>query len=267
MRLKITNISVLLGFLFFWSITNAQNPSESAYAKAVFETKKGKLPYRILTPKNLDSSKKYPLILFLHGSGERGNDNQLQLKHGASFFASDSIRSNYEAFVVFPQCDLEGKWTDYKLDGEGQERKVIFNVRNPRNKQQLLLEALLEYLIANQAIDPARLYIGGLSMGGMGTLDFIKNNPKTFAAAFAICGGTHLKAARKIKNTPLWLFHGEDDMVIPVKYSKQLYEVLTAMKAQAKLTLYPDTGHDSWTQTFTEPDLLPWLFSHAKKTD
>ncbi|MEP2935335.1 MAG: alpha/beta hydrolase-fold protein [Gilvibacter sp.] len=263
-----TNRSLLLCFfLLFIGAANGQQAATDSYQSAVLESKTGILPYRILPPKNLDKNKKYPLILFLHGYGERGTDNQLQLTHGASFFASDSIQNNYEAYVVFPQCDTESKWTDYKMDGEGKDRMVVFNVRNSQNKQQELLEELLENLLLNHAVDKAKIYVGGLSMGGMGTLELIKRNPKTFAAAFVICGGTHLKAARKIKNTPLWLFHGKEDNVVPAKYATQLYDVLLTMKANVKITLYPETGHDSWTQTFKEPELLPWLFSHSKKID
>ena len=266
-RLKTNSALFLCCFFLLLGTINAQQLLTDSYQAAVLETKTGTLPYRILPPKDVDQNKKYPLILFLHGYGERGTDNELQLTHGASFFASDSIRNNFEGYIVFPQCDAQSKWTDYKIDGEGKDRTVVFNVRNSQNKQQELLEELLESLLENHAVDSARLFVGGLSMGGMGTLELIKRNPKTFAAAFVICGGTHLKAARKIKNTPLWLFHGEEDMVVPAKYSTQLFDVLMTMKANVKITLYPDTGHDSWTQTFNEPELIPWLLSHTKKND
>jgi predicted peptidase len=260
-----TNFLVVFTFLFTTQLALSQTAIIDHYKAKILISQNDTLPYRILAPRQLEATKKYPLVLFLHGSGERGRDNQLQLVHGASFFASDSIQNNYEAFVVFPQCDNGKQWSNYEYDGEGKDREFFYTINSPPHTNQQNLMALVDYLQANYPIDSARLYVGGLSMGGMGTLELLKRNPNTFAAAFAICGGADPKSARKIKKTPVWLFHGEDDTVVPARYSIELFKALLKKKAQAKLTIYPKTGHDSWTATFKEPGLLDWLFSHSKE--
>ena len=133
------------------------------------------------------------------------------------------------------------------------------------NEQLDLVEGLLAYLKTIVSVDQNKMYLGGLSMGGMGTFELLNRNPNTFAAAFAICGGANPAIAKKIKNTPLWIFHGDMDQVVPYRYSIGIFEGLKSQKADVKLTLYPNVGHDSWTNAFDEPELLPWLLSRHRK--
>ena len=129
-----------------------------------------------------------------------------------------------------------------------------------------LLQGLVHSLITQPYINKKQLYVGGLSMGGMGTLELLRREPGLFAAAFAICGGDNPENSKKYKSTPLWLFHGSKDDIVPVKYSVELSERLEAEGAKSiRLTLYPDANHNSWDKAFAEPMLLPWLFSKQKK--
>lgn len=254
---------LLLGFLLL--SLNVWSQELSIYQSKTLETADGQMPYRILPPKDYDSNKSYPLLLFLHGSGERGSDNRLQLVHGASLFAKDSIRTKYPAFVVFPQCPKDERWSFYNYSDPEEDGKFTAPAKTYNHRQQQLLEQLIDSLIIEHSIDKDRLYVGGLSMGGMGTLELLKRNPKRFAAAFSICGGANPKAARKLKQTPLWLFHGTSDQVVPSYFSSDLYHALKLRKAAVNITLFAGIGHDSWTPTFKHPKLLDWLFNQINE--
>lgn len=249
--------------------TNLFAQANSIFDDKIFENESGRLLYRILAPKNIDPNKSYPLIIFLHGSGERGNDNELQLKHGGNLFAADTTRTKYPAFVVFPQCPEDGSWHNVEYDRSLE--KVIFEFpRNSNNKknddsQLSLVEALIQDLINKNNIDTNRIYLGGLSMGGFGVFELVKRNPNKFAAAFPICGGAHPRMARRLRKTSFWIFHGKDDTVIPYTLSTQIFDALEKKAADVKMSIYPDVGHDSWTNAFAEPELLPWLFSKSNE--
>ena len=236
-----------------------------AYQKELFITKSDTLLYRILYPKNYDAMKEYPLLLFLHGSGERGHDNELQLVHGSSLFLKETIRDEFPAIVVFPQCEADLSWNNATMDYKDGVRLYNYPATIEPNGQLDLVEGLLAQLKTALAVDQNRIYLGGLSMGGMGTFELLHRNPNTFAAAFAICGGANPAIAKNIKNTPLWIFHGENDLVVQAYYSKQMYYALKTEMADVKLTLYPEVKHDSWTNAFAEPDLLPWLLTKQRK--
>lgn len=254
---------MFFAFLSLGQITHAQDLD--AYDKMVMESDGNEIPYRILMPKNYDESRSYPLLLFLHGSGERGDDNELQLVHGARFFLKDSIRDSFPAIVVFPQCKANQSWSNANYQPSGDGRIFTFSESIDNNAQQDLLTELMDQLLASYPIDEKRIYVGGLSMGGMGTFEFVRRNPKIVAAAFAICGAYNPKAARRMTETAWWIFHGEDDTVVPTVHSRDMYVALKAEKAEVKITLYPGVGHDSWTNTFAEPGLMEWLFSHRRK--
>ena len=144
-----------------------------------------------------------------------------------------------------------------------QGRVFNFPETIQENSTLNLLEGLLNNLEENLPVDHKRIYLGGLSMGGMGTFEMLHRNPNRFAAALAICGGANPKIAGKINHIPLWIFHGEKDDVVPPLYSQQMHDALVKLKGKSRLTLYPKADHDSWTKAFKEPELLPWLFSHS----
>lgn len=250
-------------FLGFCPLLKAQDLS--LFKERYYISKQDTLPFRILMPKGFDPDRKYPLVVFLHGSGERGSDNQLQLTHGARFFLQDSIRDRYPAIVVFPQCPQERSWnnviTEYGSDGS----RVIRHPKDRKpNKQLALVEDLIFELDWTYPVDDDRIYVGGLSMGGRGTFEIVRRNPKKFAAAFAICGGAHPDTAASLKDTPFWIFHGEEDDVVPIQGSLDVYDALKEREAVVRLTTYPGVKHDSWTNTFAEPGLMEWLFSFER---
>lgn len=255
-------IFIVITFLFSLSALQAQD--FTSYQKKYFYSGKDTMPYRLLLPENFNPKKAYPLVLFLHGSGERGNDNEKQLVHGANVFLKDSVRKNYPAIVVFPQCSADSYWSNMfpKYDSSGKRIGFAFsNGGTPTKAMELLLE-LFQQIHKDYKIDNRRQYVGGLSMGGMGTFEIVSRKPGFFAAAIAICGGANPESATNIAATAWWIFHGLKDNVVNPQYSIDMANALKAAGADIKLTLYPDANHNSWDSAFAEPDLLPWLWSH-----
>lgn len=254
--------------LIFLAATVYKLPAQypMLYQSQTLIIKKDTLNYRIMYPENFDPSKKYPLILFLHGAGERGNDNQKQLTHGASFFSSPENRKNFPAIVVFPQCAPHSYWANVIIttSAEGNRHFNFQPSARPTKPMQLTI-ILLEDLLKSKWVDQDRVYIGGLSMGGMGTFELIYRKPKVFAAALIICGGCNPTVInKKAKRVKMWVFHGEEDQVVVPDYSLRMVEAFKNADFEVKLTVYPDVGHNVWDAVFQEPQLLHWLFSNHR---
>lgn len=227
------------------------------------------LPYRILFPQNYDSTKKYPLVVFLHGAGNRGKDNQKQLVHAGSLFLKDASRRQFPAIVIFPQCGINDFWARTRIihaitDSTPFKFEYLTDV--PMNKGLNLVSRLLDSLAATKTINDKQIYIGGLSMGGMGTFELLWRKPGFFAAAFPICGGGDpFKAGVYRKDFPIWIFHGDKDPVVDVNDSRKMAAALKSANAKVKYTEYPNVKHDSWNKALAEPQLLPWLFSQKSE--
>ena len=256
------NILYLLPVLFFSVQVKSQDLS--AYESKMFIAGNDTLRYRILYPDKYRKNKAYPLLMFLHGSGERGNDNEAQLKHGASLFLKPENRKYFKSIVIFPQCPKNKSWVKPKIvDG-----KVVGG--DPASEppvEQLLLKALMDSLLMNRQVLERRIYLGGLSMGAFGCYDMLLRYPDYFAAAFPICGIGDIPAlVQKAKEIPMWIFHGEKDLIVSPEPNRELYKALmTAGAKDVTYSEYPGVGHDSWTNAFAEPKLLPWIFSHKKR--
>lgn len=255
-------ISIVI-LLFFLSIT-AFAQDLSLYKKEAFVANSDTLKYRILYPKNFDSGKKYPVILFLHGRGESGNDNEKQLTHGGKLFLDDNFRKSNEVITIFPQCAENSYWANVEIEAVNTKRFFTFVKGGQPTKAMKLLIQFTDQFFKNNFVDPTRIYVGGLSMGGMGTFEILRRKPKTFAAAFAICGGDNVQNVKKYKNIPLWIFHGGLDDVVSPQFSYGIYRELKKLGNEPKFTVYLKANHNSWDSTFAEPNLLPWLLSHKK---
>lgn len=238
----------------------------SQYEKHWYTEGTDTLPYRVLLPKDYNPKKKYPLVYFLHGAGERGNDNEKQLVHGAKLFLKEEVRNDYPAIVVFPQCAANSFWSNVRFtyDTATKKRSFIFQEEGSPTTAMRLAEGLLQKLLDEYPINKKRVYVGGLSMGGMGTFEIVRRHPDVFAAAIPICGGGSPATAEKIKKTRWWVFHGAKDDVVPPVNSDIMVRALEAAKASVKYTLYPAANHNSWDPAFAEPELLKWLFSQKK---
>jgi predicted peptidase len=255
----------LLAILLFTAGT-ALSQQNNLYQKRWLVQGADTLPYRVLFPQSYDSTKQYPVIFFLHGAGERGRDNEKQLTHGAKLFLSEQSRNDHPAIIIFPQCPTTDYWSNVLRmhDGSGK-RTFIFLEDGPPTRSMQLLQQLVNYVVDSFSVKRDQMYVGGLSMGGMGTFELVKRMPGIFAAAFPICGGAHPKTAKRLKNVSWWIFHGGEDNVVVPRHSQEMADALKASRGSVKFTLYPNANHNSWDSAFAEPELLNWLFAQRKK--
>ncbi|MFP5040884.1 alpha/beta hydrolase-fold protein [Parasediminibacterium sp. JCM 36343] len=256
---------ILFSLFLIILVSHAFAQDYSLYKERLLISRGDTMPYRLLLPEDFNFKKIYPLILFMHGSGERGTDNKAQLIHGGSLFLRDSIRKGYPAIVVFPQCSPNGTWANAigERDTSGKPKRTFFIGGKP-TRDMVLVQKLVRKIIHEYPINKKQVYVGGLSLGGMGTFEIVRRNPKLFAAAFPICGGANVGIAPKLKHASWWVFHGADDNVVYPAYSKNMVSAMQALQIPVKFTLYPNTGHNCWDKTFDEPGLLEWLFSVKK---
>ncbi|MDY7394326.1 prolyl oligopeptidase family serine peptidase [Aureibaculum sp. 2210JD6-5] len=259
--MKIKNL-FLISILFLTANLYAQH--KQSFVKEYLVEGTDTLKLRVLYPKDFKKTESYPLVVFLHGAGERGNDNEKQLVHGSQLFV-DSIQK-YPAIVVFPQCKENDYWANAEVDRTTKPITLQFPKERKPTKSMHLVVRYLDELVKNNYVNKNQIYLGGLSMGGMGTFELLGRKPHMFAAAFAICGGGNTELAEKYaKNTPMWIFHGAEDDVVDPRLSVEMVSALMKYGAKPNFNLYRNTNHNSWDAAFAEPELLSWLFSNKKK--
>ena len=249
-----------LNLLSVFFIFNSLNSQElKLYEKENFVYENDTLNYRILKPLNYNPNKQYPVHLFLHGSGERGNDNSSQLTHGGKLFLKKENREKYNSWVIFPQCSENDRWPSLSSD---QWNNSFDNKISKPNKSLGLVIRLMDEFIEKKQVDKHRIYVSGLSMGGMGTFEILFRRPNMFAAATPICGNGIPQLAKLYANkVPVWIFHGSDDNVVSPKYSLAMAKAIIEAGGSPKMTLYENTGHGSWNNAFAEKDFLKWIHS------
>ncbi len=191
------------------------------------------------------------MIIFLHGAGERGSDNEINLKYITDLFLNPVNRKKFPAHVVVPQCPA-GKWWAPQNWNEVQHFPADQVIR------------LMDEVIRTKPVDVSRIYVMGLSMGGNGAWYLLTKYPDKFAAGVPICGWGDRQQVVNMKNIPVWVFHGDKDTVVPVEKSRELVNALTRAGSSPRYTEYAGIGHDSWTPALAEPELLKWLFGHKK---
>ncbi|PZP43766.1 MAG: phospholipase [Pseudopedobacter saltans] len=261
--MKKSLVTIISAFICLHALS--QNAIDQFQSDSIIEGS-DTLRYRILYPKGFDPSKQYPLFFFLHGSGERGKDNTSQLKYVMPFM--ESIESQHPSVIIAPQCPDSSFWAKIKsTPGNyfGSKREIIFYPESTPTPAMRLLVSLTKKWQSEKFIDKNMVYIGGLSMGGMGTYELLIRKPIPFAAAFVICGGTNvITLKQKLGKTPIWIFHGANDPIVPVEYGRQVSSMLQREKKEVKYTEYPGVGHDSWLNAFQEKELIPWLYQHKR---
>ena len=250
------NRIILLFTMYCLNIVNAQNLD--LFEKEIYVQGKDTLNYRILPPINYDPEKSYPVHLFLHGAGERGNDNELQLVHGAKLFLKKENREKYSSWVIFPQSPKNDWW--------GYEDPYKFDYKVTKSKAMGLVVKLMDGFTKRKDVDTNKIYVSGLSMGGMGTFVILNLRPNMFAAATPICGdGEPVSVTNYAKKVPIWIFHGSDDTVVSPKNSLKMAEALINYGGSPRITFYENVGHGSWDNAFAEKDFLKWIHSNTKK--
>jgi predicted peptidase len=260
-----------VGILFLSVIAHAQQPEpklepkpdmDKLLDKLTFTKDKASLPYRLLKPDGYDQNGKdlYPLVVFLHGSVGRGTDNQKQLRGGVEEFVKDATRKKHPCFLVVPQCPPEKQWTNVGwFDG----RHNVPLAKTPTEPLALVLD-LIEVLCNEHRIDKDRIYLTGVSMGGYGTWDLVSRRPELFAAAIPVSGGGDPAQAEKLVRLPIWVFHGDADLLVPVERPRDMIAAIKKAGGEPKYTEYKGVGHDAWTPTYRDNKVLDWLFEQKK---
>ena len=218
--------------------------TQKAHEFAAEVTRKVRLGYLVHLPAGYgkDPQKKWPLIFFLHGRGERGDDLELLKKHGIAKVVEQ--REDFPFIAVSPQCPTTSMWV-VEVDA---------------------LNALLDEVLSKYNVDEDRVYLTGLSMGGSGSWHLVAAHPDRFAAVAPICGGYgDPLAAPLLKDVPIWVFHGARDTTVLLSRSQGMVDALKAVGGNVRFTVYPDAEHDSWTQTYDNPELYEWFLQHTRR--
>ena len=250
---KLIVFALVLAMLFLCALPSfALDVNESE--KRVFENEDTVLPYRLILPENYDDSSTYPLLVFLHGVGERGNDNELQLKLCVQYIA-DSLP---ECIIVVPQCPLDGMWVDFPYGSGTYSIEAI-----PESNELIALMQLLDSLKEELSIDVDRIYASGLSMGGFGAWDLMMRHNDYFAAGILVCGGGDPSQAEVLKDTPLFVFHGSADTVVPVAGSRDTVQAIKdAGGTLVTYVEYEKGSHFIWDTAFAHEGMLSQLLTY-----
>ncbi len=215
------------------------------------------LLYRFAAPRSA-AGRKAPLVLFLHGAGERGNDNAKQLVHAVGPILDFFSRKGEPVCLLAPQCPEGRKWVEVDWSAASHVMPS-----QPSVSLRLALD-LVEKTIRTENIDPARVYVAGLSMGGYGTWDAICRRPDLFAAAMPICGGGDPHQVWRFRTMPVFAVHGDADSTVPTARSRAMVAALWAVDGRVHYTEYPGCGHNSWTPAFSDDTLLARFFSQKR---
>ena len=215
------------------------------------------LPFQLRKP-SVEKGQKYPLVIFLHGAGERGTDNKRQMMNGATKILEFAENARKNIFLLAPQCPENDKWADVKWSAPT-------HTLNPLpTKAMAAVIHLIDSLVAAEPIDTNRIYVTGLSMGGFGTWDLAMRQPWRFAALVPVCGGGDERQAPKVARIPVWLFHGAKDQLVIPERSRNMVAALKTAGGNPRFTEYPEVGHNAWTYAYADSKMLNWLLDQTK---
>jgi predicted peptidase len=228
--------AILVAALFATTLSAADDSQTSQQLDAQVKVR---LNYLLYLPDDYDKQDSWPLLLFLHGAGERGDDLELVKKHGPPKLINGG--KEFPFIVVSPQCRKDVWW------------------------EPIELTALIDDIVKTHNVDQDRIYVTGLSMGGFGTWRMAAYSPHRFAAIAPICGGGEAYWARRFPHLPTWVFHGAKDKGVPLERSEEMVDAMKKSGGEPKLTIYPEAEHDSWTETYDNPEFYEWLLAQKRK--
>ena len=265
--MKIILNSLLTLSVLLCSLCQVHSQEKREFLDRIFISQTGQtLPYKIIYPDNFKPSESYPVLLFLHGAGERGTDNDKQVAHGRNrFMTDDALR---DVIFLAPQCPVEDYWVNVvRTTNLNEHLNRKFPYQSPISSSLLAAKELLDAMISLGFVDVDRIYGAGISMGAMGILDMAMRYPDLFAAVQPICGGVNVDRTKEFNGkTAFRFFHGlKDDIVLP-KFAQENCAALKATGVEAVIIEYPYANHNSWDPAFAEDDFFTWLLNH-RKTD
>jgi len=246
-----------LALLLLSTLSTAQ---DEAFSEGQVSVGEKTYPYRLLSPPELAEGESYPLVLFLHGIGERGSDNALQLRHFPQRMLKPEHRERFPCFLLAPQCPEDQVWAD--LRGVRERSNVL--AQNPSEALTAATSALLE-VAGSHPIDRTRVYLTGLSMGGYGAWDLAARQPDWFAGALMVCGGGDPLTAPRLAGLPLSVWHGSADQLVPPARSREMVTAMQKLGVEVDYHELEGVGHDSWGRAYAVDGALEWLF--AKRHD
>lgn len=228
------------------SSATAQTPLSGTQVAQVYQNPRQPeqtIRYLLSLPSDYGTGKKsWPVLVFLHGAGERGSDLAAVKKHGPPKLVE---QQGLPFIVISPQCPRDTRWSEPPVFGA--------------------LQGMLSDVLRRYSGDPEHVYLTGLSMGGHGTWFWASEEPYRFAAILPICGGADAAWGPNIQHLPIWVFHGAKDGAVPLSESETIVEAIRTAGGDPKFTVYPDAGHDSWTATYANPDIYTWMLAQTKQ--
>ena len=269
---------LFIAFVLFVSMPVFAQKQETDYPlfeRKVYKKNGVELPYRIMYPEKMKKSQEYPVVLFLHGMGRCGDDNEFQLGLAGNLFENPKNRKEFPCIAVYPQAPkgsafvkvaengkiLLGGWSKFNSEGIRAD-----NLSVELTEYGKMAYELVEDLCKKKYVDTDRIYIAGVSMGAYTTYKLLAEHPDTFAAGIVICGASSLSGVDTWGNkVPVWIFHGEKDKIVPVESAREVAKKLDSMGMKNyKFTEYKDMGHGVWGKAFSEPDFMSWMFVNRK---
>lgn len=238
------------------NVTEIYEARELSYTGGVYKDHAFK--YRLMKPETLEPGKKYPLVVFLHGAGERGDDNVKSMLYLPTWLAEPPMRKQFPCFVLVPQCPNEQMWIDKHWSLEKHSMSP-----EPTDELKAVV-AMMHETLKGEAVDANRVYLTGLSMGGYGAWDLATRHPEWFAALVPVCGGGDESQASKLVNLPVWAWHGGMDQAVPVERSRKMIAAIKAAGGNPRYTELAYVNHNSWTPAYHTPDLFTWMFQQRR---
>ena len=230
----------------------AENTEECVYTNKSGQT----MPYRLFVPKDYDPKKKYPLVFHLHGAGSRGNDNAKHLLPWFAGWMDEGVQKEHPCFILMPQCPAGQQW----VNTPWKDGSYTYN-RVPISQPLKLAKEVFDKVVAENPIDESRIYAVGLSMGGYGVWNFIMRYPELVAAAVPCCGAGDPSMAYKLKDLPIWAFHGDADEIVPFEGSKDMVDAIKKEGGEKiEFTIYKNFGHQAHRRAWKSKELVEWVF-------
>ena len=234
------------------------NGFEPGSIDIMVEGKTRTYPYQLHRPAGLAKDEQAPLVVFLHGAGERGRNNTDQLRHFPERFVREKHLTRHDAYLLAVQCPKKEAWVNIDKRWEGEP-----DFQNPSPAILAVAEAIRK-IVKDERIDTSRIYLTGLSMGGFGSWDLAARHPEWFAAVVPICGGGAAATADRLTGLPIWAFHGSSDEVVPERQSRVMIEAIRSKGGRPAYTVLPGVRHDSWHHAYGPEGAMSWMFSQVR---